>query len=307
MFLYDFSHPAFKMRSAANPTRLGVVAAAAVGSLAEKAQSANLFAPGDRAVAIDRDAGSSGTAPAPAPAGQQYPNTEGPTNLIDYDPNDPTFAAILTKYLNFGKEGGGVIVTASNPAVAKKIGFVTANDATERDPLTFRLYGTNSPIVSANNSGGTAEPWTLIYSGNTNIGTSGPNFPYYADISSNTASYKSYKLLLTSLRNGATANSMQLAEMQLYTDLNGDFQDPGGTDRILAQGNPIISIDGYQSNHPSAEIAPNVVDGTTAKYLNFGKQNSGFVVTPSRGSSVAHSFRITTANDSIGLVSPFWP
>jgi hypothetical protein len=268
--------------------------AGAAAAITGESRAANIFSAGDRVVAIDRDA-------APSAGGSLSPANEGPANLIDYDPSDSSFAAIFTKYLNFGKEGGGVIVTAASPAVAKQIGFVTANDATERDPLSFRLYGTNAPIVSTNNSGGNAEPWTLIYSGNTNIGTSGPNFPYYANLPSNNTAYTSYKLLATALRNNTTANSMQLAEMQLYTDTNGDFLNSTGTNRILAKGNPIVAIDGFQSNHPTAENAAGAIDGNVStKYLNFGKQNSGFVVTPSKGATIARSFTLTTGNDQPG-------
>jgi MYXO-CTERM domain-containing protein len=269
-------------------------AASAAAVLTGEARAANIFAAGDRVVAIDRDATPSTGTPPPA--------AEGPTQLIDYDPNDGSFAWFATKYLNFGKEGGGVIVTADNAAVAKRIGFVSANDAPERDPMAFRVYGTNSPIVSGQMSGGAAEPWNLIYSGSTNFDPTPPgaNFPYYANFASNTASYKSYKVLFTVLRNNQTANSVQLAEMQLYTDTNGVFDFPVAS-RILAKTNPIVAIDAFQSNHPTAENSTNVVDGLpSTKYLNFSKQNSGFVVTPAKGATVARSFTITTANDTVG-------
>jgi hypothetical protein len=35
-----------------------------------------------------------------------------------------------------------------------------------------------------------------------------------------------------------------------------------------------------------------------SKYLNFGKQNSGFIVTPASGPSIVQTFQLTTANDS---------
>src|SRR5688572_27152216 len=82
------------------------------------ARAANIFTPGDRILAIDRDGGFSAGAP---------PTAEGPDKLIDND-------LATTKYLNFGTEGSGIIITANTAAVAKRIGFLTANDNPERDP-----------------------------------------------------------------------------------------------------------------------------------------------------------------------------
>jgi glucose/arabinose dehydrogenase len=68
---------------------------------------------------------------------------------------------------------------------------------------------------------------------------------------------------------------------------------------ILSPGDPILAIDtdgfgGYLGNQRPA----NAIDGTPAKYLNFGEANSGFIVTPSRGPTVVKSFQITTADDA---------
>jgi hypothetical protein len=271
------------------------VRAAALGAaaftIAGKAGAANIFSAADRVVAIDRDsAPSQGTLP---------PANEGAANLIDYDPNDGAFGWVFTKYLNFGKEGSGVIVTANTAAAPKRIGFVNANDVPDRDPMQFRLYGTNSPITSTANGGGASEPWTFIASGPTNIQNEGANFPYYSNFASNTAAYKSFKLLFTVLRNNQAANSSQVAEMQLYTDTSGDFFDTAATNRILAKGNAIIPIDGFQSRYPIPNESPlKVIDANNgSKYLNFGGANSGFVVTTNRAPTVARSFTITTGND----------
>ena len=52
------------------------------------------------------------------------------------------------------------------------------------------------------------------------------------------------------------------------------------------------------NNWPDAEAPEQAIDGVGQKYLNFGKTNTGFVVTPSAGSSVATSITLWTANDS---------
>ncbi len=71
---------------------------------------------------------------------------------------------------------------------------------------------------------------------------------------------------------------------------------------ILSVGDPILAIDlDGNSSTPAAETVDKGIDRNTAtKYLNFGRENSGFIVTPSVGASVVASFTITTANDVAG-------
>lgn len=67
---------------------------------------------------------------------------------------------------------------------------------------------------------------------------------------------------------------------------------------LLTPGDFIIAIDSDgNSSYPDGEPPANAIDGTLAKYLNFGRENSGFIVTPSIGPSIIESFQITTAND----------
>jgi hypothetical protein len=70
---------------------------------------------------------------------------------------------------------------------------------------------------------------------------------------------------------------------------------------ILAPGNPIIAFDSDfstgNSSYPGGEGPINAINGTTAKYLNFGNTRSGFIVIPSAPSTV-QSFQLTTANDA---------
>jgi alpha-L-fucosidase 2 len=70
---------------------------------------------------------------------------------------------------------------------------------------------------------------------------------------------------------------------------------------LLTPGDAIIAIGafGTESSYPGAEAPSAVIDGNTnTKYLNFGKTNSGFIVTP--GSSTAQSAVFRTANDAEG-------
>ena len=71
---------------------------------------------------------------------------------------------------------------------------------------------------------------------------------------------------------------------------------------LLTPLDAIIGIGfGSESQYPAAENPSAVIDGNTgSKYLNFGKTNSGFIVTPGSGSSTAQSAVFRTANDAEG-------
>jgi len=80
---------------------------------------------------------------------------------------------------------------------------------------------------------------------------------------------------------------------------------------LLAPGDFIIAIDADgNSRSPDAEQVPEAIDhvygGANQKYLNFGEQNSGFIVTPSIGVSIVSSFTIWTANDAEGRDPATW-
>lgn len=70
---------------------------------------------------------------------------------------------------------------------------------------------------------------------------------------------------------------------------------------LLTPGDFIIAIGSTGSEFPGAEAPGKVIDGTSnSKYLNFGGVNSGFIVTPGSGSSIAQSAVFRTANDAEG-------
>jgi len=140
----------------------------------------------------------------------RYPVQEYPALLIDGN--------ILTKYLNFAKEKSGIIITPGVGATtATGITLTVANDAAERDPLTYELYGTNDKIITEDNGFGIAENWTLIASGETGMTT--PRRRNYTYMFANETEYTSYKLIFPTIRGvlgTTTANSLQLAELKMF-------------------------------------------------------------------------------------------
>ncbi|MDB2429476.1 hypothetical protein OAK94_00675 [bacterium] len=227
-----------------------------------------------------------------------YPAAEGPGNVLDGNSN--------TKYLNFGRLGAGFIVTpAGGAATLGSVNLTTANDSPDRDPTTIEVYGTNEPILSVDNSVGQAESWTPLAS--ENLALSDNRLTVSEVISLNiTAAYTSYKVIFGNTK--GVGNSMQIADVNFYQSL-----DASGSS-FLVPGSPIIAVqeqeanfENSESSSPDFEGVDNLLDGSTAtKYLNFGKENTGFIVTPSAGSSVVRAFTLSTANDFEGRDPVNW-
>lgn len=59
----------------------------------------------------------------------------------------------------------------------------------------------------------------------------------------------------------------------------------------------VAGFEGGMNNWPGAESPDHAIDGVGQKYLNFGKTDTGFIVTPSVGPSVVTSIMLWTAND----------
>jgi hypothetical protein len=255
---------------------LAALAACPVVSLAE-----GLLSPSDFIIAIDRDV-------APKPSSYPTPN-ETPTSVLDNNTG--------TKYLNFGEHGSGFIVTPGS-SIVKSFTLSTANDAQDRDPASYQLFGTNAAIASADNSAGTAEAWTLISSGSLSLPTTRLTLGPAVDVTNNT-SYTSYKLLFPTVRNPVGANSMQIADAQFYTAAGGT-----GTP-VLATGQSILAIDDPsfndpQSSYPGTERPLEALDNiktSSSKYLNFGRENSGLIITPGKGKSIVTGIQMWSAND----------
>jgi len=260
-----------------NLSILSAAATLVIGAAIASADPSPVLAPGNPVIAFDSDA---------ATGSSSYPAAESPPNAID--------GTTATKYLNFGREGSGFIVVPG-ASIIQSFLISTANDSPDRDPATYRLFGTNSPIVSADNSSGLAEPWTLISSGSVTLPTTrlSPGTP--VDFSNSTI-YNAYKLFFPTLRTTPNGCCMQFSEVQFY---NGPGAS-GGT--ILAPGNNIRAIDdplgASQSSYPTGEEPPKGIDQVVStKYLNFGREHSGLIVTPSIH-AIVDGIQFTTANDS---------
>jgi hypothetical protein len=146
-----------------------------------------------------------------------WPGNEAPNQAIDNQ--------ITTKYLHFKGEDEptGVRVTPkAGPSVVTGIRLCTANDAVERDPVKWELSGSNESIDG---------PYTLIAQGDIVdfVGGVWPRRTWNTTpiTFTNTVSYQHYQLMFPLVSNPASANSMQIAEIELVAqDLTASAPNP---------------------------------------------------------------------------------
>ncbi|MFC1604139.1 sugar-binding protein [Planctomycetota bacterium] len=135
-----------------------------------------------------------------------WPGAETPDLAIDDDIN--------TKFLHFKGENEptGIRVTPSGgPSIVTEISLTTANDSPERDPITFELSGSNDSIDG---------PYEVIASGDVVDFAGEVEWPRFTKNATaitfdNDVAYAHYQLLFPTVRDAGSANSMQIAEVEL--------------------------------------------------------------------------------------------
>jgi hypothetical protein len=219
-----------------------------------------------------------------------WPSNEAPPLAVD--DNDET------KYLHFKGDDvidpnadptGFKVTPCVGPTIVTGLTFTTANDAVERDPTAFELYGSNVGIDG---------PYNLIASGDIvdfNDEIAWPRFtmnttPITFD---NATVYTHYQVLFPAIRDAESANSMQIAEVELIGVTEDVLVD------ITAPGNTIY---GYPTDGdwPSSESPLKALDDdvdTNYRHKKGEKQPTGLVVTPSK-KKVVNRLTFTTADDA---------
>jgi hypothetical protein len=153
---------------------------------------ADVTAPGDEVVGDPNDG--------------DWPGAETPNLAIDNN--------VATKYLHFKGETqatGFKVAPAVGPTIVRGLTFTTANDAVERDPISFELYGSNESIEGA---------FELIASGDIVDFAGEEAWPRFTKNVTpiefeNAVAYTYYQILFPAVRNPGSANSMQIAEVEL--------------------------------------------------------------------------------------------
>ena len=135
-----------------------------------------------------------------------WPAAETPDLAIDDNSN--------TKFLHFAgatEPSGFQVTPLVGAAIVTEVTFTTANDATERDPVTFELYGSNASIDG---------PYTLIASGDIIDFAQTAAWPRFTKTETaitfaNDVAYTHFQVLFPTVRTPGSANSMQIAEVEL--------------------------------------------------------------------------------------------
>jgi hypothetical protein len=255
-----------------------------------------ILTPADTAIPIDSDSVFVG----PTNNGR-FPVAENPPKILDNNP--------ATKYLNFGGLGSGFIVTPALPLAVESFQITTANDAMQRDPTGWQLFGRNGALTTVDsgptpaiNPDGTAEAWTMIDSGTVDLPTTRLTAGPVVNVNNvGSVAYEHYKVLFPTLRGPDTA-IMQIADFQFFLD---DAGTPAQA--LLTPTDPIIGVDsipappGFSgSSSPANEQAPLAIDNNhTTKYLNFGEERSGLIITNAEGPVDVNFMRLITANDAV--------
>ncbi len=126
--------------------------------------------------------------------------------------------SVTTKFLHFKgeTEPTGLRVTpVLGASIVTGLTLRTANDASERDPIAFELYGSNESLDG---------PYTLIASGEIVDFAQEAVWPRFTInetpiVFENTTAYAHYQLLFPAVRDPEAANSMQIGEVELIGDL----------------------------------------------------------------------------------------
>jgi hypothetical protein len=135
-----------------------------------------------------------------------WPAAEVPTNVIDND--------VTTKFLHFKGEvepTGFAVTPSMGATVVTGLTFTTANDAAERDPVAWELYGSNASIDG---------PWMLIAKGAIDDFARPIDWPRrWKSVTpigfANKLAFLNYRVMFTAVKRPAAANSMQIAEVEL--------------------------------------------------------------------------------------------
>ncbi|RPJ26306.1 MAG: hypothetical protein EHM35_14985, partial [Planctomycetaceae bacterium] len=164
-----------------------------------------------------------------------WPANESPNLAIDDDIN--------TKFLHFKGQTqptGFQVSPSTGSTIVTGLTLTTANDAPERDPVTFELSGSNAGIDG---------PYALIARGDVVDFAGATSWPRFTKNATpitfpNKEAYMHYQLVFMRVRDAAGANSMQIAEVELLGSAAGvlppeETPDEPGTQ--LGDGSVVIS------------------------------------------------------------------
>ncbi len=174
-----------------------------------------------------------------APRDNRSPPSETPRHAIDNNSK--------TKYLNFGKEGSGLVVTIpGEPLLVTGLELTSANDSPDRDPASYLLEGSTD--------------------GKRFVRIDGRNVPAFPDRYKsqmfeidNDEAYSVYRLTFPTLRGGGHTDAMQIAEVRFFASPRPQ---PGVASALKAM--------------PLAKLDPAAEGGCLAEQVKTGRPRFAF-------------------------------
>ena len=216
-----------------------LLAIVVTAALAIPAFGTQITAPGDPLIGGQILNGSTtfdeGTEGFDSPA-NNWPGAENPSFAVD---------GTTSKYLNFGQQGTGILISpAGGESILNQITVYTANDAVERDPTSYVIWGSSDPSVHASNFAGDGmqsmvdlSTFSVVNGGPLNLPETGAGqsrneggLPiddalYFTTTTfENTDAHCTYIVMFPDVKNDpSSANSMQIAELELHGSFTGNI------------------------------------------------------------------------------------
>ncbi len=221
------------------------------------------------------------------PTSYNSPSNEGAANAFDGN--------VGTKYLNFDKQNAGVTVKLSQGRVVQKFTITTANDSVERDPASYKLYGSNDGVN-----------WTLIKEGPLTLSDS--RFSVSGEITvDNTTAYVYYFIKFPSIKNNS-GNSVQIAEVTYYYDLNdgvtssdtgsgGTPSNPGTAGAAVSNEGPTVVGTSTSNSISTSSSSSSTGSITITRPTTTGNFTDGFVGTTTVTTTTTTPVTTTTWSD----------
>jgi len=126
-----------------------------------------------------------------------------------------------------------------------RLAFTTAEDAVERDPASYEIYGSAAPLPTAAGSNVSIAGLTLIASGSLSLPAARNAAPTVVAFT-NTTAYAAYLLVFPTVKNAAAANSTQIADVGiLFLD---DATPTGG------MGDPLARLPGGRQRRADRDL-----------------------------------------------------
>ncbi len=163
-----------------------------------------------------------------------------------------------TKYLNFSGPGSGVTIDlgSGNAYAVNGLGLTTANDASERDPTSYEIYGSNDGTSFALVSSGSLSPPTDRF-------TAYPNVSF-----TNSTNYRWYRVVFPTTRGGGM---MQIAEIRLPAQ-SGDLltYTEGAPAGVVLTGIDVTDADTSSLTGATVSITAGRTTGDVLSFTNDG-------------------------------------